>query len=105
MAKSPNKIQRSYVPVRLAFERENDNSEFYNSWPWRKAAKRFKLKNPLCVHCDALGIATQVKVVDHIVPINKGGERLDEANFQSLCESCHNKKSALEKGGYGVKSL
>ena len=105
MAQSPKKIHRSYVPERKAFERENDNSEFYNSWPWRKAAKRFKDKNPLCVECDKHGIVTQVKVVDHIVPINKGGEKLNEANFQSLCESCHNKKSAGEKGGYGVKSL
>lgn len=105
MAKQPKKIQRSYVPERKAFERENDNSEFYNSWPWRKAAKRFKLNNPICVVCDALGIVTAVKVVDHILPINKGGDKLNESNFQSLCESCHNRKSSLEKGGYGVKSL
>lgn len=105
MAKQPKKIQRSYVPERKAFERENDNSDFYNSWPWRKAAKRFKQSNPICVKCDEVGIVTPVKVVDHIIPINRGGEKLNEANFQSLCESCHNKKSALEKGGYGVKSL
>jgi 5-methylcytosine-specific restriction protein A len=105
MAQSPKKIQRSYVPEYKAFERNNDNSDFYNSWPWRKAAKRFKDNNPICVECDKIGIVTKVKVVDHILPINKGGERLDEANFQSLCESCHNKKSASEKGGYGVKSL
>ena len=105
MPKSPDKIKRSYLPERKAFERDNDNTDFYNSWAWRKAAKRFKDKNPLCVECDKKGIITPVKVVDHIVSINKGGERLDEANFQSLCESCHNKKSAGEKGGYGVKSL
>lgn len=105
MAQSPKKIQRRYMPERKSFERDNDNSEFYNSWPWRKAAKKFKDKNPLCVECDNQGIVTKVKVVDHIIPINKGGERLDETNFQSLCESCHNKKSSLEKGGYGVKSL
>lgn len=105
MAQSPKKIQRCYVPEHKAFERENDNSKFYNSWPWRIAAKRYKLANPLCVECDKIGIVTPVKVVDHIIPINKGGERLDKANFQSLCESCHNKKSAGEKGGYGVKSL
>jgi 5-methylcytosine-specific restriction protein A len=105
MAKKPVNIKRGYKPERIAFERDNDNIEFYNSWPWRKAAKKFKDKNPLCVQCDKNGIVTTVKVVDHIIPINKGGERLNEQNFQSLCESCHNKKSSLEKGGYGVKSL
>lgn len=105
MAQSPKKIQRSYLPERKAFERVNDNSEFYNSWPWRKAAKRYKDKNPICVECEREGIVTPVKVVDHIIPINKGGDKLNESNFQSLCEVCHNKKSAKEKGGYGVKSL
>jgi hypothetical protein len=39
MANKPNKIERSWVPQRKAFEREKNNNEFYNSWPWRKFAK------------------------------------------------------------------
>ena len=105
MPQSPKKIQRSYVPERKAFERETDNSEFYNSWPWRKAAKRYRLANPLCFECEKNDIVTPVKVVDHIIPINRGGDKLNEKNFQSLCESCHNRKSSSEKGGIGVKSL
>ena len=104
MANKPNKIQRSWVPQRVAFERENSNSDFYNSWPWRKFAKRFKQNNPLCIECLKLDLVITVKVVDHIVPINAGGAKLDEANCQSLCESCHNRKSSNESRGYGVKS-
>jgi len=104
MASKPNKIVRSWVPQRVAFERENSNSDFYNSWPWRKFAKRFKEANPLCVECLKKDLVVPVKVVDHIVTINAGGGKLDDSNCQSLCESCHNRKSSNESRGYGVKS-
>jgi 5-methylcytosine-specific restriction protein A len=104
MANKPDKIVRSWVPQRKAFEREKDNSDFYNSWPWRMFAKRYKEKNPLCVECDKIELVVPVYVVDHIIPINAGGERLSDDNVQSLCESCHNRKSANESRGYGVKS-
>lgn len=98
MASKPNKIVRSWVPQRKAFEREKSNDKFYNSWPWRKFSKKFRMNNPLCVKCLEVDISTAVKVVDHIIPINKGGNQLDEANCQSLCETCHNRKSGSERG-------
>lgn len=104
MANKPQKIVRSWVPQRAAFQRENSNSDFYNSWPWRKFAKRFKQSNPLCVECLKKDLVVPGKVVDHIKPINAGGEKLDEENCQTLCESCHNRKSSNESRGYGVKS-
>lgn len=103
MPSKPNKIKRSWVAETKPFERENSNQEFYNSRAWRKARKLFLDKNPLCKHCEVNNEVVKAKVVDHIVPINKGGEKLNESNFQSLCESCHNKKSASEANkGYGV---
>lgn len=99
MAKLPNKVKRSWVVERKPFEREKDNSEFYNSWTWRKIRKLFISKNPLCKHCDDKGITTTATVVDHIIPIERGGDKLNEENFQSLCESCHNKKSSNESRG------
>ena len=36
-------------------------------------------------------------IADHIVPIAWGGARLDRANLQGLCFSCHEKKKAKEK--------
>jgi 5-methylcytosine-specific restriction protein A len=104
MAKSPDKVVRSWKPEKVAFERENNNDKFYNSWPWRKARKAFRLKNPLCKHCDDNGITTAAKVVDHIIPMKAGGDPLKESNFQSLCNRCHNIKSSNESRGYGVKS-
>lgn len=104
MAEKPKKIVRSWVPQRAAFERENSNQDFYNSWPWRKFAKRYKQNNPLCVECEKKGLVVAATVVDHPIPINAGGARLSEDNAQSLCESCHNRKSSNESRGYGVKS-
>ena len=44
-------------------------------------------------------------MVDHIKPISIGGDRLHQSNLQTLCNSCHNKKSAKESVEYrkGIK--
>lgn len=34
--------------------------------------------------------------MDHITPINEGGDRYDFNNLQGLCDKCHNKKSGRE---------
>jgi 5-methylcytosine-specific restriction protein A len=43
-------------------------------------------------------------VVDHIIP-HKGNYKLfwDKSNWQSLCKSCHDKKTAREDGAFGNK--
>lgn len=101
MANAPKKIVRSWVPQRAAFERENGNKEFYNSWPWRKKSKSYREEHPLCVVCEREGLVVQARVVDHIVSINKGGDKFDDDNLQSLCDSCHNRKSSHESRGMG----
>lgn len=84
------------MPEKKPFEgRANKNREFYVSSAWRKARKRYISLHPICSACGR-AIAT---VVDHIIPINQGGAPLDERNFQSLCASCHNKKSGHEARG------
>jgi len=48
-----------------------------------------------CVRCNASGRLE----VDHIVPVRDAPERsFDLANLQSLCTSCHTKKTRLECG-------
>lgn len=103
MAKKIEGLKRPWVPERKPFEREVSNSDFYNSRAWRKARKLFLQKNPLCVDCEKEGLVVAATVVDHIIPINLGGEKLSESNFQSMCSSHHNAKSAREsKGGMGL---
>lgn len=46
--------------------------------------------HPLCVMCAAEQRIAAASVVDHVVPVNAGGEFWDTDNWQALCASCHN---------------
>ena len=51
--------------------------------------------HPLCVECEKLGRVTAAVVVDHVVDRRDAPERAyDESNFQGLCISHHNRKTA-----------
>jgi len=66
---------------------------------WVKASRAFRLANPLCRHCEREGRLTPTAVTDHIVP-HKGDRELfwDQSNWQPLCKSCHDSKTAREDG-------
>ena len=78
-------VRRPWQPKRTAFEGyRHHNTEFYQSTAWRKL-RAIKLKEePMCEECARLGRLTPAQMVDHIVPINKGGAGLDLDNLQSL---------------------
>ena len=76
--------------------RWTSNNRFYTSTR-RRALRAKKIQaDPLCEECLRQGRTTPATVVDHIEPINRGGEALAWDNLQSLCASCHNKKSGRE---------
>lgn len=77
--------------------RHHANTEFYQSTAWRKLRAVKLQQQPLCEECLKSGRPTPAQMVDHIRPINKGGASLDLANLQSLCNSCHNRKSGQER--------
>ena len=64
---------------------------------WDKLRKHWLIRHPLCVMCAAINKSVAAQVVDHIIP-HRGDQVLmwDEANFQSLCSSHHNEKTARE---------
>jgi 5-methylcytosine-specific restriction endonuclease McrA len=35
--------------------------------------------------------------VDHIIPVQMGGQLLDKANLRTLCKECHKAKSELDR--------
>lgn len=75
------------------------NYKFYNSKRWRRLSTAFRMENPLCAECERKGIMRQGQHVDHIIPINQGGPAWDWDNLQTLCLSCHARKTAREGGG------
>ena len=69
-----------------------------NSTIWRKIRRAQLTREPLCRKCKSKGITKAANVVDH-----HDGDSWDndEDNLQSLCTPCHNRKTALEDGGFG----
>ena len=69
---------------------------------WKKYRLNFLRKNPLCIICLDKGKLIPSTRVDHTTP-HKGDMKLfwDTKNHQALCESCHNRKTAKEDGGFG----
>lgn len=63
---------------------------------WRRFSERYRRKNPLCVKCLKRNKVRAAAHVDHIIPLDQGGEKFARENLQSLCESCHGKKTRLE---------
>lgn len=66
----------------------------YNA-DWRLARADFLAENPLCAECRKRGKLEPATRVDHVIP-HRGDRRLfwDRSNWQSLCETCHNRKTA-----------
>ncbi len=67
---------------------------------WEKVRRMHLRREPLCRACRAEDRLQPAVEVDHIVPLGKGGTGTTE-NLQSLCKSCHSKKTAREDGGFG----
>ena len=71
-------------------------------YQWReRTRKHILVRDPICKNPfnipDHIALSTRV---DHIIPKSQGGTD-DEENLQGLCESCHNRKTAAEDGGFG----
>lgn len=80
--------EKRISPSKLGYDRK-----------WDYARKEYLKQHPLCVMCGRP--ATEV---DHIQP-HKGNMTLfwNRNNWQSLCHSCHSKKTIKENGFYNVK--
>lgn len=69
----------------------------YRSAAWRKERREFLATHPACFSC-----ASPATVVDHIDP-HRGDSTIfwDRSRWQSLCGSCHGRKTAAQDGGFG----
>ena len=64
---------------------------------WLKVRMRVLRRQPWCAICHSEGLVTIATEVDHIIPMAKGGARLDLANLQPLCRPCHIAKTQQDK--------
>lgn len=93
-----NRKSIKMIPEHKAWEGvDQSNYSLYNSTTWRMTAKAYIKSNPLCKHCKDKGILTQACIVDHIIPINQGGDVWDWDNLQGLCRSCNASKTSKQK--------
>lgn len=72
---------------------------------WQEARAAFLAAHPLCQceECDEGRLRlTPATIVDHIVA-HKGDRKLfwDRKNWQAMSKPCHDRKTALEDGGFG----
>jgi 5-methylcytosine-specific restriction protein A len=91
-----------------AYDRERGSSAARGyGGKWQRIRKIKMKRNPICE--DPYGIHEQENIVvmgdmvDHIIPLKLGGSN-KLTNLQTLCYSCHNKKTAEEQRE-GVKGL
>lgn len=66
---------------------------------WRKIRLMHLRAHPLCIECTAQGLTVAATDVDHITPLAQGGTHASD-NLQSLCHSCHSKKTAAQSLGW-----
>ena len=81
--------------------RDKGARDFYRSAEWRRLRSNYLIEHPFCEECHRQGRLTRATVVDHVIPIRMGGPTLDESNLQSLCSSCHSRKSIKEGSRFG----
>lgn len=67
-------------------------------WKWKKLRDKKLQIDPYCEDPEGRHDERVLgRAVDHIIPLPKG-PRLEWSNLQTLCRSCHERKTAREKG-------
>lgn len=108
----PNLVSKAGLcPAHLAEQRNAYNrvrrrkrdpvDVLYATAGWRAKRAHHLRREPLCRHCYAEGLLVAAVLVDHIVPAKDGGAFWDDANLQSLCNLCHERKSHAEGSRFG----
>jgi 5-methylcytosine-specific restriction endonuclease McrA len=57
---------------------------------WRKLWAEILEASPLCAYCGV----RPATVVDHILPVSKGGDMYDRANLAPACKRCNDRKGS-----------
>lgn len=77
------------------FQRSADEKKFYSGVVWKRIRALVLRDDPWCQTPGCNELASEV---DHIIPLKAGGTN-ERDNLQSLCSTCHSRKTAREHGG------
>lgn len=93
-------IRRANPDRRAEFKRREavrgDATQRGYGGAWKRISAAYLARHPRCA---VRGCKAAAAIVDHVLPIRCGGDHR-EANLQSLCRSCHAKKTTLDKRRY-----
>jgi 5-methylcytosine-specific restriction protein A len=100
MPSLPKPTRRPWQPApqKREYQQHTARSPEYGTARWQAARLAQLQRCPCCVVCTSQSRTTPATVADHIQPVRLGGSFYDSANHQSLCRSCHQAKSATERG-------
>jgi 5-methylcytosine-specific restriction endonuclease McrA len=93
---------KSRCPKHAAEQRKQNrtvNNSWYASKPWRIARRRYLFSHPFCEYVDNNGQACGrlADSVHHVLPIEEGGARRDEANMMATCRPHHSQIHAQRR--------
>lgn len=82
--------------------RDKRAEAFYKSKAWKRIRQQVLIRDHyLCQECLKNQRITKAEIVDHIIPLTIDWSlSLSLNNLQSLCQSCHNRKTAEDKKKY-----
>ena len=81
-----------HIQSDVSRETRGTTSEQGYGTAWQKIRKIHLLNHPLCEDCKTTGIVKPATEAHHKLELSKGGTSEDE-NLQSLCKSCHSKRT------------
>ena len=70
-----------------------ERNRFYQRKAWKDVRALVLQQEPFCRACRKFGKLEPATHVDHIKPIEFGGDAFSLANLQSMCKPCHERKT------------
>ena len=98
----PDAIRR-WRPPPVAKARPAKETAHYRTSDWSATRTRILVRDSFT--CRSCGTVAHGKAahVDHVTPLEQGGTD-DDANLQTLCSSCHGRKTRAEQREAGYAS-
>ena len=92
------------MPIRIKSSRKNQgkrerrvyktHEKVYGSYELRRYSEQYRREHSECAAC---GATDRTLHLDHIIPVSSGGAMWDTRNHQTLCSSCHSRKTKREQ--------